>query len=326
MLLLLLSGSFVEAAASYASETAADSFVPETAADSSVPETAADSFVPEMAADSSVSQTAEVSASDRQCLQQIRQRSRDNGWTKASRTDSLAAFFLNTPYVAATLEHPDGEERVVVNLRQLDCLTLVENVVCLQAWLDSLSQPGHPYVSEALQTALYVRLLESVRYRGGQCRGYVSRLHYTSEWIADNRQKGFVTDLTDRFSPQPYRPDVHYMSQHPESYPALRGRPERIRALAAVEAEVNRLCLEYIPKNQLGRWESQIPSGCIAAIVTSAEGLDIGHLGFTVRQDGQLHLLHASSTAGRVVVSEKTLVEYLQGIHRFTGLILLSVN
>lgn len=53
---------------------------------------------------------------------------------KQTRGTDLTLFFaeqfIGVPYVASTLEvNPD--EELVVNLRQLDCTTLVENVVAL---------------------------------------------------------------------------------------------------------------------------------------------------------------------------------------------------
>ena len=44
----------------------------------------------------------------------------------------IGKFFLGTPYVAGTLE-TKGAEHLVVNLREYDCVTFVENVVAL-AW------------------------------------------------------------------------------------------------------------------------------------------------------------------------------------------------
>ena len=65
--------------------------------------------------------------------------------------------FLGTPYVPQTLElGPD--ERVVVNLRGLDCTTYVENVLVLSR----LAREGK------LSWARYVDGLEEVRYRGGR--------------------------------------------------------------------------------------------------------------------------------------------------------------
>lgn len=48
-----------------------------------------------------------------------------------------ARFFLGVPYVAATLEkEPEG---LVINLREMDCMTLVENTVALTRTLQSAS-------------------------------------------------------------------------------------------------------------------------------------------------------------------------------------------
>jgi hypothetical protein len=45
--------------------------------------------------------------------------------------------------------------------------------------------------------------------------------------------------------------------------------------------------------------------------VTTIEGLDVTHLGFAVWKNGNLHLMHASMSHGKVVVDERTLYDYL---------------
>jgi len=45
-----------------------------------------------------------------------------------------------------------------------------------------------------------------------------------------------------------------------------------------------------------------------------------------VRENGMIHLLHASSTTGKVVISEKTFQEYLMGNKLQTGVMLLKVK
>ena len=42
----------------------------------------------------------------------------------------IAKLFLGTPYVGKTLEQ-EGEEALVINFRELDCTTFLENVVAL---------------------------------------------------------------------------------------------------------------------------------------------------------------------------------------------------
>jgi hypothetical protein len=78
----------------------------------------------------------------------------------------LAGFFLGSPYAAGTLEQR-GAERLVVNLRQFDCFTLVETVVVLTRLLGVGKQ----------DFADYAAALAGVRYRGGALHGYASRLH-----------------------------------------------------------------------------------------------------------------------------------------------------
>ena len=107
---------------------------------------------------------------------------------KQTRGTDLTLFFaeqfIGVPYVASTLEvNPD--EELVVNLRQLDCTTLVENVVALTLTV----REEHPtFVS-------FCRNLEKIRYSGGQLNGYSSRNHYFSEWIASNESQGVVKEI-----------------------------------------------------------------------------------------------------------------------------------
>jgi hypothetical protein len=86
--------------------------------------------------------------------------------------------FLNTPYAAKTLDKTK-EEKLVVNLHQLDCTTFAENCLALARTVKS----GHPDAKQ------FCTELENIRYRGGKMDGYASRLHYFSEWITDNESR-----------------------------------------------------------------------------------------------------------------------------------------
>jgi len=74
-----------------------------------------------------------------------------------------------------------------------------------------------------------------------------------------------------------------------------------------------------------GNIESRLEEGMIVAITSDIKGLDIAHTGMLVKENGKIHLLHASSDAGKVVISEKTFLEYILGNKRQTGVILLKV-
>jgi hypothetical protein len=60
--------------------------------------------------------------------------------------------------------------------------------------------------------------------------------------------------------------------------------------------------------------------GDIVGITTGIEGLDISHVGVLVRKAGRIHIIHASSKAEKIIVSEETLEEYLLTNKSATGI------
>ena len=232
----------------------------------------------------------------------------------------FAKQFIGRPYVASTLEG-DAEERLVVNTRQLDCTTLVENVVAL-----TLCMQRHLYTARDFMNALV-----EMRYRGGIIDGYASRLHYFTDWIEDNTRKGLVTEQQEPVPPFNAVQTVHvdYMSQHPQSYRALKEHPELVPVIKAQEDSLAGRQYRYIPKQDVRNTEAMrraVHDGDIIAITCNKPGLDIAHLGFAVwRQDG-LHLLNASQLHKKVVEEPMTLGEYLKKHPSHTGIRIVRIN
>ena len=217
----------------------------------------------------------------------------------------FARQFLGTPYVAHTLEVSDPE-RLVVNLRQLDCTTLVETVNALAI----THRKGQKRFSD------FCRNLEAYRYRGGRMQGYLSRLHYFDWWINDATERGLVSEVADKkhFTGRK-RIENSYMSRHYGKYKMLAAHPEWADSLRAMETAGNGAVVSYLPAAKTGltsRELSCINTGDIVAIVTTKAGLDYSHLGFAVwGRDGRLHLLNASSIHKKVVLEPMTLRQYL---------------
>ena len=222
----------------------------------------------------------------------------------------FAEKFIGTPYVASTLEVND-EEELVVNLRQLDCTTLVENVVALTL---TVREPAPSF-------AAFCRNLEKIRYRGGVRDGYASRNHYFSEWIASNEKLGVVEEIRGK-KEEGYRPfvavqclELDYMSTHPSAYPMLEGNAGELRRIRTNEQAFDGQAVRYVPVSWLGKGQEElgdIHDGDILAIVTRKKGLDTSHLGFAVWKEGRLHLLNASSIHKKVVLEPMTLRQYMQ--------------
>ena len=232
----------------------------------------------------------------------------------------FARGFIGKPYVAHTLEVGD-EEHLVVNTRELDCTTLVETVTALTK---CAYQKKYTY-------AAYRAALKAMRYRNGRINGYPSRIHYFTEWITENSKAGLVTEIQ-----QPNPPftsvqtvSVNYMSQHPQSYKALKAHPEYVPEIRRMEQRVSGQQFRYIPKARVGRsaeLRQAVKDGDIIAITCNKAGLDIAHLGFAVWKNGNLHLLNASQLHKQVIEEPMTLWQYLRQHPSHTGIRIIRIN
>ena len=223
----------------------------------------------------------------------------------------IGKSFLGTPYVAHTLES-GKDEQLVVNLRELDCTTFDETCLALMLTVKS----------GATDFAAYKKQLEKVRYRNGVRDGYLSRLHYFSDWLYNNAEKGLVSPLDNSFQTKVEK-TINFMSTHPESYPVLKEHPELVPQIAKQEELISERTRYFIPKEKLQANEKQLKNGDIVGLTTSIAGLDIAHVGMVVWVDGRVHLLHASSALEKVVISDVPLDDYLAAKKTFTGIMVV---
>jgi hypothetical protein len=89
-----------------------------------------------------------------------------------------------------------------------------------------------------------------------------------------------------------------------------------------VEKNLSRKVFYFIDGDKVSRQKTKINNGDVIAFTTKDEGLDVAHVGFAIWQGKNLHLLHASSKEGGVVISKKTLVAYLKSNKKFAGIII----
>jgi len=229
--------------------------------------------------------------------------------------EKIGRSFIGSPYKAHTLE-VGNEETLVINLREFDCTTFVETCLALTT---TFKMGGYTFDS-------YQYILKRIRYRDGHLDGYNSRLHYFTDWMTDNSIKGYVKDAIKIFDGVPYPNQVNFMSNHISSYPQLVKDSTLIPGLIEIEKKISSRQYFFLPKEDLYKNEVYLEEGWIVAFTTSIDGLDVIHTGITVRKDNKIHLLHASSDAGKVVVSDETLVEYVMGNKLQTGLMLLKID
>lgn len=217
-----------------------------------------------------------------------------------NRVIEVAKMFMQTPYVGGTLDG-NGKEQLVVNFRELDCTTYLENVVTLSKVLSN----------DSIMTDDFFKELENLRYRNGKLTDYASRLHYFSDWIYDNEQRGMVKNMTAEMGGEKYNKTINFMSTHVSSYPALKADASLVEKIRKTENEINKRELFFIAETKIQQMEDQIHDGDLIAITTVIKGLDISHVGIAIHVNNRLHLMNASSKAKKVVISDIPLAEML---------------
>lgn len=234
--------------------------------------------------------------------------------TSLKSAGSYMSFFadklLGTPYVAHTLK--GDREYLSINVDQLDCTTFVETLAALTKAAKAKSPSWYAYASA----------LESIRYHSGHIDGYASRLHYISAWIIENANRGNFTEITSSLPHSEYlTKTINYMSTHRDNYPAL-ADSATFEGIQNLEAGYNRHMYPYINKRNLYKKDlfADLRDGDIVCLTTKIDGLDVSHLGIVRFVKGKPHLLHASSTAKKVIVDKDDLFEMLKLSRNVTGI------
>lgn len=232
----------------------------------------------------------------------------------------FARSLMNTPYKAGTLEH-ESKELLMINLRELDCMTFVETVLALT-------------VADRDKRCCFtdfVRAMKKMRYRRGVIDGYCSRLHYFTEWVKYNSSDNtLLVEVTEQLA-NPVtmaEPDIHFMSSHPELYPHLKNNEGNIQKMKEVERMIalfGKIPLIEKDRKDLLKILEKIEEGNIIALTSTIDGLDVSHLGFAVRKKGEIYLLHASSRYKKVTEEPVSLREYMKSQSKISGIRVLKV-
>ena len=228
----------------------------------------------------------------------------------------IGVTFVGTAYVPRTLE-VEGPERLVVNLRELDCVTFVENVLALGRFVH-LHDPVMLENEERLRDE-YRRLLTEIRYRDGELDGYPSRLHYFSEWIADNASRGLVRDVSRELGGTADDSPVDFMSTHPDAYRQL-SEPAVVAEIQRAETRLSARPRYFIGEERIEDAAPGIADGDIIAATSTVDGLDIAHTGLALVREGTVFLLHAPLVGSEVQISEVPLSARVRRIEGQDGI------
>jgi hypothetical protein len=255
-----------------------------------------------------------------------------NSWTSTLRAERLGGpetplgpsairvgeLAVGTPYVPYTLEAylngggSPAEEPLTLSLTRFDCVTLVESCLAVARLAGSEGAPTWER---------FGREIERMRYRGGERRGYTSRLHYFSEWISDGEKRGLVKDLGAELGGAEDARPLRFMTEHRAKYPALAGDGV-FREIQTIERKLDRHPRRVIPTKRIPQVVNRIETGDVLAFATEIPDLDVTHTAFAYRNgEGVLRVLHAPLSGGVVEVTRTTLPEYVAAIRRSTGIL-----
>lgn len=230
---------------------------------------------------------------------------------------ACAKRFLCTPYVAGILEKTP--ERLIVNAGETDCILFVE--MCLSLCLTA--RDGGDF-------AAYCDNVRNLRYRDGVVDGYASRLHYTSEWIRQAQGRGVLMEVTSKIGGRAYPQTFSFMSKHTSSYKQLASgdaaAKKELGRIMAAEQSLSSDDYWLLRKEDLPAHISEIKDGDIICFNTTVAGLDIAHVAIAYHDKGKLTFIHASSTAGKVIVNPAPLSGYLSSRKSINGIRVLRVR
>ena len=207
---------------------------------------------------------------------------------------AIAEQLLGSTYKAGLLDK-SSHEKLVISLEEFDCVLFVETVLALSRSIAVQDYSFQTFSDRASE----------LRYRNGNMDGYCSRLHYFSEWILDNQRRGIVQSVAQYMGGRPLNKNVNFMSSHWQSYPQITSSEANYHCIAAMEKNIGKIDIEYIPINRIDKAYSKLQSGDIIAIATAVSGLDTTHTGLVYRlQNGNIGLIHASPSGSVRISSE----------------------
>ncbi len=251
---------------------------------------------------------------------------------------SIAEQFLGEQYRAGLLDSGEAET-LILSLQEFDCVLFIETVLALGKAIIQVESSA-PELSLATQQTIasttFTKAVENYRYRGGKLQDYCGRLHYFSDWILDNQQRGNVSPIAN-LKIQPLNKAITFMGNHRGSYSQLKA-DSQYNCIRDAEQRLNRSINDslsretvfnppfgYIPTAQIRRQYAQLQAGDIIAVATSVAGLDVTHTGLVYRHpNGNLGLIHAAPNAGVILASD--LQTYIERVDSAIGIIVTRPN
>ena len=204
---------------------------------------------------------------------------------------------------------PIEKEVMVINLKNFDCVTFIENMVAL----------AQSRVTNPKSFDTYKKNLQYIRYRMGDI-DYAARLHYFSDWIFENEKRGVIKNITKQLGGILLDKDINYMTSKKDTLYGNLADNATYVAMQKLEHDITHREKWYIPKENVEDIENQLKDGDIIGVTNRLGGMDMAHVGMIIHINGQPRLMHASSQFHKVVITEGSLMDYIRDKKAHTGI------
>ena len=222
--------------------------------------------------------------------------------SSGQKVHAVARYFVNKGdriYVPGLLGGGPKENPLFTDFKRFDCVLYVETVLALASTLGSSGTWSQ-----------FKQALQHLRYRGGEL-GYLTRLHYSSEWLLRASERGILKNLGG---------------------PNVDARPVTlVSQILAQQKRSDAMAMAQIEKNQVPQQRRYFTCGSLQqALVTNAglvqegdvvlftakvpAGLDVNHLGILSKMaDGKtwgFFNAHGPHGVSKVILEADSLASY----------------
>lgn len=192
----------------------------------------------------------------------------------SKRIEFISKEFLTVPYKANTLiGSPKIQEKLVINLAELDCFTFVDYVLAM-----ALSSSYDDFKIN----------LKKIRYKQSEL-SYYNRNHFFSDWLENN--SWLVKDISQE------------LGAAISIKKTLNLKTDGSYYLAGIEPKARNI--SYIPAAKLQ--ESKLKTGDLIGYYSKAPGLDLSHLGIVIIKKDGAYIRNASSWKSSMKVEDHQL-------------------
>ena len=203
----------------------------------------------------------------------------------ARRIDFLSGQLLDLDYIESTLIGDiNTPEAFVINLEGVDCFTFIDYIEAMRL-SNSFSE--------------FTVNLRKVRYKSGKVV-FENRNHFFTDWREFNSD--FIDDVTEEIGAQRTIKVQKTLNEKKDGTYYIPGVRPVLREI------------KYIPSDKIDESVmNKLSTGDYIGIYSTKQGLDVSHVGISIKKGDKTYLRHASSLKKHRKVVDQDFKKYIAG-------------